>query len=144
MSEQTEPLTPSEAAQILSNYRWNKDEAQESDSAVPKASGEQVYGKESVERGMGWSEMDSAYPVKTTDEGEVDGSEILKTLGEQPGSETPTAIERQYQDLGTGAPKPLNETVSAEQASHDLSLIRESEAQALAALEAQQLAAAVD
>src|SRR6516165_327937 len=140
MSEQFEPISPSEAAQILSNSRWNPDEREQPQPEA--ASDPQYYGKEAVERGQGYELMPSANPVKQAAAEAIDSTELLRRDEEGPVTE-PTQIN--YLEGGDPA-KPMaeNQTVSAEQAAADLSHWRENIGQEIEAAEAQQIRETID
>lgn len=119
---------------------------------------EQVVGKEAVEQHQGFREMVVIDPVKpeTPDDFGSDLSEVRRAADELSSRREADQIarearpndgERDYYHQGgpnAGQRMPANETVSAEQASHDLSRMRELEALADAtALEAE-IAASID
>src|SRR5262249_31808475 len=117
-------------------------------------------GKEAVEAGMGYSPMVPANPVKREDEAPVYDSgdhaadlrgaadELLRRdqeIRERQGR--PVHIERQYlQQAGANAGKPMpeNQTVSPEQAAHDLSTARSGDEAINEALENAAVAEAID
>lgn len=145
--QEIEPLSPSEAARIVSEQRWSHGEAQEREtSGTPEPELKDGYGVKGVEQGLGYRDMAMAYPVKTPEEQAHESADILKAVEGQP-AETPVVVERKYQEIGGdhhGRDKPPHEVVSLDQASHDLGLIRSGEAQTQEAIEAQQLADAID
>jgi hypothetical protein len=89
MSDVLEPISPSEAAQILSNSRWKDNEGEQ--PVGP-------FGLEATERGMGYEPMTPAIPVKAPIESDITaeqlGSELLK---EREGR--PVDIERSYNHM---------------------------------------------
>jgi hypothetical protein len=113
MSENLEPLSPREAAELVTGQRLNRDEAHERE----QPSDDLLAGRRGVEASQGWSEMRMADPVsKETDE-PIDSSQLLRR------DEEAQPLPIQYLHQGgskAGQPMPDNQTVSAEQASHDL------------------------
>jgi hypothetical protein len=143
--EDTTAITPSEAARILSQSRWDDtaDAREQAPPEQPQSEGGEYYGKEATERRLGYEPMRVADPVNREPDAPIERSE-LRPDQEAPVSE-PTPV--QYQEMGgerQGQPKPANETVSAEQAAHDLSRWRESLGENIEALEAQQIRDAID
>src|SRR5262249_5523009 len=64
--QEIEPLSPSEAARIVSEQRWSHGEAQEREtSGTPEPELKDGYGVKGVEQGLGYRDMAMAYPVKT-------------------------------------------------------------------------------
>jgi cysteinyl-tRNA synthetase len=84
-------------------------------------------------------------PVKSTDEA-IDSAELGEKILERQ-AQVAEPIERQYKQMGgpdVGKHLPENQTVSAEQASFDLTLARQQEAEAIARAEQQELARTID
>jgi hypothetical protein len=117
MSENLEPLSPREAAELVTGQRFNRDEAHESSDDFPT-------GKRGVEASQGYEPMRMANPIET--DAPIDGSRLRRDEEAQP-------LPIQYLHQGgskAGQPMPDNQTVSAEQASHDLTNYRDAVAQA--------------
>jgi hypothetical protein len=79
MSEQIEPITPSEAARTLSDYRWRKEhdpgnalaalfDADRKETQSTELPSDELYGKAGVEASQGYREMVSAFPVKPVED----------------------------------------------------------------------------
>jgi hypothetical protein len=141
--QEYDAITPEEAGRILSNQRWgNRDEAHDRGNAEPAPTTDgQYYGKEAVERGQGYEPM---HPAKQTDEVESSVvSEILRQDRAPQEIAAPGVID--YRENGDGSkPLPANQTVDAKQAASDLSRWRENIGEQIEALEAQQIADAID
>ncbi len=113
-------------------------------------------GKASVEEGQGWQPMPESAPAPEEnrsydgDDGLRDAARDLGTARENAGYLEPDKfpiIERRYQFLSgehAGEPIPDGHSLTAERAGRDLSQIHREESQALADLESQQVADAVD
>lgn len=88
---------------------------------------EQLYGREGVEAGLGYSPMPLAdTPAEVSERQELDAA--LTRLEELRPDEQPT-VERRYLDAETQEPRPENETVQAEDAARQLSQARKFEAE---------------
>src|SRR5262249_27803352 len=95
--QEIEPLSPSEAARLVSEQRWSHGEAQEREtSGTPEPELKDGYGVKGVEQGLGYRDMAMAYPVKTPEEQAHESADILKAVEGQP-AETPVVVERKYQ-----------------------------------------------
>jgi hypothetical protein len=146
MSENWEEgITPSEAARILAGRRWKEDEQPRWHHDQPaEPEGPEYYGKEATERGQGFSEMPLANPISKESDAPIDSSQLLRPDQEAPAAE-PVPI--QYMQQGgekAGQPMDPRLTVSPEQAASDLSRWRENIGEQIEALEAKQLADAID
>ena len=144
MEDLEQPLSPSEAARVLSNSRWNRDEAHEARQVPPEADdGPEYFGKEGVERAAGFEPMRPMYDVKQAAEEALDSADIKQQL-EEP-KETPPPLEINYLEGGDPEkPLPLNQTVDPSQASSDLARWRENIGQQIEAAEDQEVRRIVD
>ncbi|MGC2076832.1 MAG: hypothetical protein WA728_12505 [Xanthobacteraceae bacterium] len=116
--------------------------------------GDFATGKTAIESSQGYHEMESAIPVSR----EVPGTDIEENreqvlrdaadgLTKLRGEDRPDAkpiVERTYTELDTGRPKPANETLSVEQASSDLTGVRQREQITTELDEAAEVARAID
>src|SRR5215469_919332 len=142
MSDQS-ALSVEEAARVLSNTRWAKDE----ETPVTPTANED-YGVRGVERGLGYEPMRPAVPIKEAEadtlENAGEAADVLKARRDQ---QERTVHPIQYLHQGgedSGKPMPENQTVSAEQAAFDLSNFRRGAADHLDLLENQQVRQAID
>jgi hypothetical protein len=147
MEDAYEPLSPSEAAKILSNSRWERDAAQR--RQVPEdTSGEEptLYGKQSVEASQNWSEMPLANPISKESGEAIDGSELSESLRTNQ-AQVAEPIPVQYlEQRGERAGQPMAEnlSISAEQGASDLNRFRETIGEQIEAFETKQIADAID
>jgi hypothetical protein len=137
-------LSVSDAARILSNSRYNKDEETPEPQVTPSAE----TGVRGLERGLGYEPMRPAMPVKEAEadalENAQEAADVLKARRDQ---QVRAVNEVQYLHLGgedSGKPMPANETVSAEQAAFDLSNYRRGITDHIEAIENHQIAQAID
>jgi hypothetical protein len=96
---------------------------------------EQKYGLEGVEQSQGYEPLPVAHPVPSSSDDlptdlPADSSNWLQTDDERRHHLRPAPPEpevREYRNVQTGESIPENQTVSAEQAAHDVGLAREQE-----------------
>lgn len=116
---------------------------------------EPLTGKDAVEAAQGYRPMPVYDPVKAAEpefgtddavsrEDELRALSIVMTSDRVPSDSEKPIIVREYLDNQTGKPMPENETLSAEQASHDLSRSREATAEAEQTNIEAEIAAAID
>jgi hypothetical protein len=105
---------------------------------------ELLTGREGNEAAQGWSPMVSADPVPSGDElpnvdpiTEDDLSHLKRPAPPEP-------VERAYYNIETGEEVPEHQSVTAEQAGHDLKTIREQEAKQIDDAAREALSAALD
>jgi hypothetical protein len=125
LSEQLEPLSPSEAAKILAGQRWNTDER-----APPEqpASEDFPTGKRATEASFGYSEMPLANPVKQPDDAPIESSTINEALRGDQEAQVAEPIPVEYLHQGgskAGEKMDSHLTVSAQQAAHDINQFRQ-------------------
>src|SRR6516164_10009372 len=135
MSDNLDPISPSEATQILSNSRWNRDESSE----------DFLTGKRGVEASQGFSEMPLANPITKEADEPIDSADLRPLREEAQEIPAPTPINY-HQQGGEHAGQPMDDrlTVSAEQAAADIARYREGVGEQIEALEAQQIRETID
>jgi hypothetical protein len=133
------PISPREAAAFLAGQQSRDD-----DQPLPISDGTNYFGHEGVERGQGFQPMVSKHPVGGEDAA-IDSAELGQKILEKE-AQVAEPIERAYyRDGDATAPRtPANETVSAEQASVDITRARQQDAAELERLESEPLAQEID
>src|SRR6516165_6410015 len=106
MSDNLEPLSPSEAAKILSNSRWNRDEAHDREQ-TPEAASDAKFGLAAEQERAGYRPMKMAHPVKQPTADEIPQDVLTEAL--QQDSPTAQPIEVNYLEHDSRKPKPANE-----------------------------------
>lgn len=105
---------------------------------------EVLYGQQASEAEAGYKPMPSASPVKSEpDDLDFTPREASEILTAARGDEAPV-IPVTYRDVQTGEPRDSNETVSLEQAAHDLTAWRQANEDSRAASVSKDFAAEVD
>jgi hypothetical protein len=109
---------------------------------------EQKFGLEGIEQSQGYEPMEIAHPVENPDD--IPSADETMTREQLDYAKRPVeadwghAVEREYYNNQTGEPTPENQTVSKEQASHDLTAARAAEAKARELEAEEALRAALD